>query len=64
MFIFHIYNCFDTEGPCNDKGDFFSTETLISFNSGKIEMEKIVLQLSFHHEKPVCSRLKCNNVIA
>ena len=42
MFNFHIYNCFDTEGPCRDKGDFFSTETLISFNHGKIKMEKIV----------------------
>ena len=41
MFIFYIYNCFDTEGPCRDKF-FFSTETLISFNNGKIKMEKIV----------------------
>ena len=42
MFIFHIYNCFDTEGPFRDNGDFFSTETLISFNNGKIKMEKNV----------------------
>ena len=29
MFIFHIYNSFDTEGHCGDKGDL-STE---NFNS-------------------------------
>ena len=32
MFIFHIYNSFDTEGHCRDKGDF-STENFISIKT-------------------------------
>ena len=38
MFIISIYNSVDTEGQCRDKKDFFLLKTLISFNSGKIQM--------------------------
>ena len=45
-----------------DKGDFFSTETLIAFNNGKIKWKKLY---NYNHlEKPVCSPLRCNNVFA
>ena len=40
MFIFHIYSSFETEGICMDHGDFYLLKTLISFNSGKINMKK------------------------
>ena len=40
MFIFHIYNSFVTEGNCRDQGDFYLLKTIISFNSGYINMEK------------------------
>ena len=42
MFIFHIYNSFETEGHCTDQGDFYLLKTAISFNSGKIKMKKLV----------------------
>ena len=42
MFIFHIYNSFDTEGNCGDKGGFFILKTSIPLNSGKIKMGKLV----------------------
>ena len=42
MFIFHIYNRFETEGHCKDQGDFYLLKTIISFNSGKINMKKLV----------------------
>ena len=40
MFIFHIYNSFETEVHCRDQGDFYLLKTIISFNSGKIKMKK------------------------
>ena len=40
MFIFHIYSSFETEGHCRDQGDFYLLKTIISFNSGKINMKK------------------------
>ena len=40
MFIFHIYNSFETEGHCRDQGDFYLLNTIISFNNGKINMKK------------------------
>ena len=42
MFIFHIYNNFETEGHCRDQEDFYLLKTIISFNSGKIKMKKLV----------------------
>ena len=36
MFMLHIYNNFETEEYCRDKGDFYLLKTIISFNSGKI----------------------------
>ena len=39
MFIFHVYNSFETEGHCRDQGDFYLLKTIISFNSGKIKMK-------------------------
>ena len=36
MFIFHIYDSFETEGQFWDQGDFYLPKTIISFNSGKI----------------------------
>ena len=35
MFIFHIYNSFETEGHCRDQGDFYLLKTIISFDSGE-----------------------------
>ena len=40
MLIFHIYNSFETEGHCRDQGDFYLLKTIISFDSGKIDMKK------------------------
>ena len=40
MFIFHIYSRFETEGHCRDQGDLYLLKTIISFNSGKIDMKK------------------------
>ena len=40
MFIVHIYNSFETEGHCRDQWDFYLLKTIISFNSGKIKMNK------------------------
>ena len=42
MFIFHMYSRFETEGQCMDQGDFYLLKTLVSFNCGKINMEKLV----------------------
>ena len=42
MFIFDIYSRFETEGHCKDQGDFYLLKTIISFNSGKINMKKVV----------------------
>ena len=39
MFISHIYSSFETEGLCRDHGDFYLLKTIISFNSGKINMK-------------------------
>ena len=39
MFIFHIYNSFETEGHFRDQGDFYLLKTIISFNSGKISIK-------------------------
>ena len=39
MLILHIYNSFETEGHCRDQGDFYLLKTIISFNSGKINMK-------------------------
>ena len=50
MFIFHIYNSFETEGHYRDQGDFHLLKTIISFNSGKIKMKKLVLLLSYYHK--------------
>ena len=38
-FIFHIYNCFETEGHSRDQWNFYLLKTIISFNSGKIIMK-------------------------
>ena len=40
MFIFHINNNFETKDHCRDQGDFYLLKTIISFNSGKIKMNK------------------------
>ena len=40
MSIFHIYSSFETEGHCRDPGEFYLLKTIISFNSGKINMKK------------------------
>ena len=40
MCIFHIYNSFETEGLCRDKGDFYLLKTIFTFNSGEIKMKK------------------------
>ena len=40
MFIFHIYSSFETEGHCRDKGDFYLLKTIVSFNSGIINLKK------------------------
>ena len=40
MFIFHIYNSFETEGHCIDQADFYLLKTIISFNSGKTNIKK------------------------
>ena len=39
MFIFHIYNSFELGGHCRDQGDFYLLKTIISYNSGKINMK-------------------------
>ena len=41
-FILNIYNSFDTDGCCRDKEDFVLLKTLISFNSGKTKIKKLV----------------------
>ena len=46
MFIFHIYSSFETEGICMDQGDIYLLKTLISFNSGKINMKKTRITIS------------------
>ena len=44
MFIFHIYSSFETGGHCRDHGDFYLLKTIISLNSGKINVpNKIIL---------------------
>ena len=40
MFIFHIYNSFETEGHW-DQGFFYLLKTITSLNSGKINMKYI-----------------------
>ena len=40
MFIFHIYNTFETEGHCRDQADFYQLKIIISFDSVKIKMKK------------------------
>ena len=40
MFIIHIYSSFETEGHCRDQGDFYLLKTIISFDSGKINIKK------------------------
>ena len=42
MFIFHIYSSFETEGHGRDQGDFYLMKTIISLNSGKISIKKLV----------------------
>ena len=64
MFIFHIYNNFETEGHCRDQEDFYLLKTIISFNSGKIKMKKLVYLLLNHHEQPVFPNRRCRNVFA
>ena len=44
MSVFHIYNNFETEGHCRDRGDFYLPKTIISFNNGKIKMKN-----SYHY---------------
>ena len=62
MFILNIYNSFETGGHCRDQGDFYILKSIISFNShcGKIKMKNSYNY--YHHEKPVCRRLRCRNV--
>ena len=55
MFICHIYSSFEIEVHCRDQGDFDLLKTIISFNSGKINMKKLVELLSYHHEKTCLS---------
>ena len=40
MFIFHIYSSFEIGGHCRDQEDFYLLKTIISFNSGKLNMKK------------------------
>ena len=42
MIIYHIYNSLETEGHCRDQGDFYLLKTIISFNSGKKIIKKLV----------------------
>ena len=42
MFIFHIYSRFEKEGHCSGQGDVNLLKTIFSFNSGKIDMKKLV----------------------
>ena len=46
MFIFHIYNNFETEGHCRDQDNFYLLKKIISFNSGKIKMKN---SYSYNH---------------
>ena len=64
MFIFHIFNSFETEGHCTDQRDFHLLKTIVLFNSGKINMKKTRITIIIYHEKPVCPRLRCRNVTA
>ena len=52
MFMFHIYNSFETEGHCRDQGDFYLLKTIISFNSGKIKMKKSYNYYHFTMKNP------------
>ena len=39
MLILHIYSSFETGGHCRDHEDFYVLKTIISFNSGKMNMK-------------------------
>ena len=43
MFIFNIYNSFDTEVHFRVQGDFYLLKTIFSFNSGQINMKSRII---------------------
>ena len=66
MFIFHIYSSFETDGHCRDQGHFYLLKTIISFDSGKINMKKTRIAIIISPWKPCLSpseMQKCNRIV-
>ena len=66
MFIFHIYNSFETEGHCMDQGDFYRQKNNNSFNSGKINMKKTRITIIISPWKNCLfpsQMQKCNRIV-
>ena len=67
MFIYHIYSSFETEGHCRDQWDFYLLKTIISFNSGKINMENSYIKTFIISPWKTCLSLyevqNCNRIV-